>query len=66
MEHACDLLLRLAEGEGLEPPSPFGQRFSSVWIDVLVGPGWPCLNRSLQVSERAISWVALPSPGSPS
>jgi len=24
-----DLHFRLAEGEGLEPPSPFGQRFSS-------------------------------------
>src|SRR5919106_5649963 len=38
-----------AEGVGLEPTSPFGQRFSSYAHDVLTLPAWPdstCLSRS--------------------
>ncbi len=39
-----------AEGMGLEPICPFGQRFSSVCPDVLSRPSCPYLRLSLLVS----------------
>jgi hypothetical protein len=45
----------LAEGVGLEPTSPFGQRFSSVWSSVLTGSDYSDPIRSVQVSDNATS-----------
>ena len=42
----------LAEGVGLEPTSPSGQRFSSVWPGVLTGPTYFCPRLFVQVSEK--------------
>jgi hypothetical protein len=44
-----------AEGVGLEPTSPFGQRFSSVWPGVLTGPAYFCLMLFLQASDETTS-----------
>jgi hypothetical protein len=45
----------LAEGVGLEPTSPCGQRFSSVWPDVLAGPAYLYLMLFDQVSDKTTS-----------
>ncbi len=44
-----------AEGVGLEPTSPSGQRFSSVWPGVLTGPTYFCPRLFVQVSEKTTS-----------
>jgi hypothetical protein len=49
------LQVRVAEGVGLEPTSPFGQRFSSVWPGVLTSPAYFCLMLIVHVSDRTTS-----------
>ena len=47
--------VRGAEGVGLEPTSPFGQRFSSVWPNVLSGSSHYWLGLSFLVNECVTS-----------
>ncbi len=53
-----------AEGMGLEPISPFGQRFSSVWPGVLRSSSCSCLVLFLLVRTCVTSWLALGLAGS--
>jgi hypothetical protein len=44
--------VEVAEGVGLEPTSPCGQRFSSVWSGVLTGPAYFCLMLFVQAGDK--------------
>jgi hypothetical protein len=52
---ARSLVRPFAEGVGLEPTSPSGQRFSSVWSGVLTGPANFCLMLFVQASDKTTS-----------
>ena len=53
---------RFAEGVGLEPTSPFGQRFSSVWPGVLTGPAYFCLMLPCRPATRPLPDRCWPVP----
>jgi hypothetical protein len=60
------LIPNCAEGVGLEPTSPGGQRFSSVWFDVLTCPAYFCLmlfvrSTTRQLPDRYQPVLILPS-----